>query len=174
MRRRRCRSSRGGEAGFTLVEVIAGMVVLSLVGAGVWTAAAASLRSAARLEARARANARLLMLDDLLRDEVGRIRAPWWQRPPEVEGLTGAWRIPWLDGDPDRALALTFKEGSLLIDNSSSTMSFDGFTSVDVKPATADSGAPFGLIVVLESERSPPVTLVCRYGSSSLQGGNLR
>ena len=104
MRRVARSSSRESEEGFTLLEVLIGMVVLSILGIGVWAAVTVSFQGVARLRAGALASTQVLQIDDRLRGCAGRVRAPWWTAPPTPAADRASWRIPYLDGDPGKAL----------------------------------------------------------------------
>lgn len=168
MRRTVPASSRESEAGFTLLEVLLGMVILSLLGIGMWTAVTVSLRSLDRFHAGALANARVLQIDDRFRECAARIRAPWWESAPTVETATDAWKVAFLDGDPRKLLVISYQDGSLAIDDGAYVSRFPGFNSVRLENALAADGTPIGVSLTLDGRYIGETTIFARYGGAAV------
>lgn len=168
MRRTEPASSRDSEAGFTLLEVLLGMVILSLLGIGMWTAVTVAMRSVDRFHAGSLANVRLLQIDDRFRECMARIRAPWWESAPAVETATDGWKIAFLDGDHGKALIISWRDGSLIIDDGAYESRFPGFNSVRLETALAADGMPMGASLTLEGRYIGATTIIARYGGASV------
>jgi prepilin-type N-terminal cleavage/methylation domain-containing protein len=166
MQRRRKSPFRRREQGFTLVEVLIGMAIMSILGLAVWTAVTVGLRTAGRLHDGALANARLLLLDDRLREAVGRVRVPWWIAEPAVETAPGAWSIPWLDGEPDRKLVISWHDEAVWIDDGQYVSRHPGMTSVVVQPGLEGRDAALGITLAAVRSDTTSVRIVARYGSA--------
>jgi prepilin-type N-terminal cleavage/methylation domain-containing protein len=171
MRRTARSSSRPGEEGFTLLEVLVGMVVLSLLGIGAWTAVSVAWRSVERFRAGSRAGAAVLQLDDRLRACAARVRPPWWGGEPGLSAAGDAWRISCLDGDPDRALTLSCQDGVLAIDDGQLVARYHGFTDVDLSPARDPTGSQFGVELSITADPLGRFTIVATYGGRAVRGG---
>jgi prepilin-type N-terminal cleavage/methylation domain-containing protein len=169
MRRTARSSCRRGEEGFTLLETLVGMVVLSLLGIGAWTAVSVAWRSVERFRAGSRAGAAVLQLDDRLRAGVRRVRPPWWGGEPELEASADAWRIPCLDGDPAKALTVSWRDGVLSIDDGDGVARYRGFTGVDLAPARDAAGDVFGIRLSLATDPLGRFTIVARYGGRTVR-----
>jgi prepilin-type N-terminal cleavage/methylation domain-containing protein len=171
MRRIARSHSRPGEEGFTLLEVLVGMVVLSLLGIGVWTAVAVAGRSMERFRESVRAGSQVLQLDDRFRACADRVRPPWWGGEPDLVAAGGAWRISCLDGDPDRALTLSWQDGVLAIDDGELVARYRGLTDVELAPARDPAGRQLGVELRLTAEPLGRFTIVARYGGHAVRGG---
>jgi hypothetical protein len=163
-------SSRRGESGSTMVEVIAGMALISFLGLAVWSATAASLRAASRVVAGATASARLLLLCDSLRDRTGRVRPPWWETSPEVEEGSGPVEVRGVDGDPRTFLRVSFSSGRVTLEGGGPPASFPGFESFAARSFRDATGGVAGIAFVLHPLSREPMTVLCRFGSRELLG----
>jgi len=169
MRRATRCSSRGSDGGFTLLETLVAMVVLSALGIGVWAAVTVSTQSITRSRASGRAAVQVLQIDDRLRACVSRVRAPWWFPAPAIEGSDGSWQLPYLDGDPGKSLAISWKEAVLSIDDGATLSRYPGFTSARLTPALDADGKPYGVELALEGRYVGRVSIVARFGSVELR-----
>jgi prepilin-type N-terminal cleavage/methylation domain-containing protein len=163
-----------GERGFTVLEVLIGMVVLSLLAITAWSAAAISFRSASRIKASAMSSGRLLLLDDRIRDVALRIRFPWWREATLESGADGSWRIPYLDGDPKKTLALEFHAGVLTVDDGLYASRYPGFAAARLTQATDETGHAYGLVLWLGITGMRELTIVAAYGGAGLARGAAR
>jgi prepilin-type N-terminal cleavage/methylation domain-containing protein len=164
---------RPGEEGFTLLEVLVGLVIISLLGVGMWTAVAVAWRSVERFRESARTGSLVLELDDRFRSCAARVRPPWWGGEPELRADGHAtWRISCLDGDPGKTLTLSWRNGVLAIDDGERIARYRGFTDVDLSPARDDTGMPFGVELSIEVEHLGRLTIVARYGGMVVRRGD--
>ena len=161
--------SRKSEEGFTLLETLVAMVVLSALGVGVWAAVTVSEQSVARSRASSRAATQVLQVDDRLRACVSRVRAPWWMPAPSIQGDDGSWNIPYLDGDPDKSLAISWKTTELSIDDGGAVSRYPGFTSARLTSALDVDGRPYGVELTLEGKYVSRISIIARFGSVELR-----
>jgi len=169
MRRRVLSRSRPSEQGFTLVEVLIGMAILSILGVGVWSGVTVALRTAERFHARALANARLLQLDDRFRECAGRILAPWWISGPSLSTTGGSWSVAWLDGDPKRKLVLSFSEGVLSVDDGAYVSRYPGLSSASLAAGLDGRNESLGMTLTVEGKDIGHKAIVARYGSAPVR-----
>jgi hypothetical protein len=146
------------------------MAILSVLGIGVWSGVSVSLRIAQRVHDRALLNARLLQLDDRLRDCAGRILAPWWIEGPVLQlAEDGSWNVPWLDGDPAKKLQVAFRGGVLTIDDGSIVSRYPGFTMATLTAGLEGKTPALGMTLRVQGKNVPPLSLVVRYGSAPVE-----
>jgi prepilin-type N-terminal cleavage/methylation domain-containing protein len=171
MRRIARSTSRPGEEGFTLLETLVGMVILSALAVGAWTATTVAWRSVARFRESALSGVQLLKLDDRLRDCAARVRPPWWGGEPCLQAAGRTWSISCLDGDPDKTLTLAWRDGVLWIDDGTRVSRHPGFSSAALSPALDEAGAPLGIELSLERERFGGLAIIARYGGRVIRRG---
>ncbi len=164
------RTRRPGEDGFTLVEVLVGLAVISLLGVAVWGAASAAFRGVERARRSALASARALQLDDRFRACIGRVRPAWWAGEPRMESEGGAWRIGDLDGEAEKALVLRWADGVLTIDDGTTSTRHLGYAGVELAPALDTGGRVFGTRLVVEGGALGRLQIVARYGGQAVHG----
>jgi prepilin-type N-terminal cleavage/methylation domain-containing protein len=169
MRRIAPESSGPRDEGFTLLEVLLGMVILSLLGIGMWTAVTISQRSVERFHTGSLANARLLQIDDRFRECIARIRAPWWDVVPGLETSVDGWRIAFLDGDPRKLLVISYRDGSLCIDDGAYVSRYPGFDPVRLETVLGADAVPFGASLTLEGRQVGSTTIIARFGGASVR-----
>jgi prepilin-type N-terminal cleavage/methylation domain-containing protein len=170
MRRNGRFSFKASESGSTLLEVIAAMAILSILGVGAWNAVAVSIRIAGRIHDNAIASARLLTLDDRVRSLMRRVRVPFWAAQT-VETDDGGARVSFLDGDPAKIAALSFKDGILTVGDGASMTQFTEFAKVDFSPASDAENNVFGIQVSVTTKDGREVSVVARFGSTPMGSG---
>jgi prepilin-type N-terminal cleavage/methylation domain-containing protein len=171
MRRIRQFFSRANDDGFTLLEVLVGMAILSLLGIGVWSAITVSFRSAERVHASALASAQMLQIDDRLRECAARVRAPWWIGPPAIQAAENTWRIAFLDGTPDKELVISWDGHVLLINDGTYVSRYPGYSSAQLSAAQDAEGRVFGVTLTIEGKYVGHLSIVARYGGAEVRSG---
>jgi prepilin-type N-terminal cleavage/methylation domain-containing protein len=161
-----------GEDGFTLVEVLVGLAVISLLGVAVWGAAAAAFRGVERARRSALASARAIQLDDRFRACIGRVRPPWWGGEPRMESEGAAWRIGDLDGEAGKALVLRWADGVLSIDDGTTATRHTGYTGVELAPALDTGGRVFGSKLVVVGGALGRLEILARWGGQVVNGAS--
>jgi prepilin-type N-terminal cleavage/methylation domain-containing protein len=163
--------SRRTEDGWTLMEVLVAMAVLSLLALGAWNAAAVSLRLASGIRERTLEASRLLELDDRLRALASRVRTPYWAGGHGVSLADGGCRVAWLDGDPQKGLLMAFRDGVLTVGDGETAASYPGFRRAAFLSALDAEGRPYGVSVDLETEGGRALAVTGRFGGAPVRGG---
>jgi prepilin-type N-terminal cleavage/methylation domain-containing protein len=169
MRKIKRLSSWKYDQGFALLEVIAGLAILSVVSIGVWSGATAVLRVISRYHDTALACARLLQLDDRFREAVGRVCVPWWLSGPTVKEMDNGYSIPFLDGQPDKVMSIRLRNGSLFITDGAYVSDFPGVTAASVSAALDASSASRGAALEIEMTGIGRVVIVARWGGTPVR-----
>ncbi len=201
MRRIEQRSSRlnapRSDRGFTFIEVLVSLTILSLISLVVW----AGLRNARtlieRISYKGSATAKVVQLDTFLRSSCLKVRPPFWLTALEVQSSEDRLSIPYYEGEPDRHLVLEVDGSYLRIRSEpgedrktqateSSTLPtgngpgavslrfgpFEEITLGTVVQEDQEGRFPWGVEVRLLTETEAPLTLTCRLGGTPLASGS--
>jgi len=109
------RNEHSSEGGFTFVEILVSLLLVSVLGLVIWSGLARG-ENLVRRTFRGTADAvRILQLDTALRKAAGRVVVPYWEAGPEVETAGDSVRVSWLDGQARRYLSLERRGGLLAV-----------------------------------------------------------
>ena len=169
----RCSSTRptGAQDGFTLLEILAGLLIMSILGVSIWGGVSACIRVTSRIHDTALASTRILAMDDTLRNLAGRIRAPYWASEYLIENAEGEMRIAYLDGDPAKSMVLKMAGGALSVFDGVTTYAYQGFAGVSAQAAADKDGNVFGISVTVEEKGRAPFSITARFGSAPVMKG---
>ena len=114
---RGCRNhkSSSSEAGFTLIEVLVSVVVLSVVSASVYMSFSAIIKLIHIVPKAAEKNQKLLVLDTILRGQLGKVRFPFWI--PEYDFTLDSEEavLPYYEGQKDKYLYIGLVEDQIVM-----------------------------------------------------------
>jgi hypothetical protein len=157
---------RAGDSGFTLVEAAAALALLCLV-AGLATAfysgGAGALERARGASAQA---AILLETEAALRDALGQVRIPYWERQPALRFADGEVSIPYFKGEAGTRLELDWEARSLNVGG----RRFAPVEVLGTGTLVAPSGETQGIVVTL-AVGGRPCPVAARFGQSALRLG---
>ncbi len=157
-------SSRKNENGSTILEVLVALFILSSLGLGAWQAVGVSLRLAARLREAMQEGARLIQLDDRVRELAARIRPPYWAPEGIMEIGDGTVTVPYLDGDSSKNFTMTFRKGVLVVGDGVASMQYPDFQGVAFSPATGKEGRPLGIRMEAAGKDGKTCVIWARFG----------
>ncbi|MGO9307793.1 MAG: type II secretion system protein J [Spirochaetia bacterium] len=157
--------SRRNEGGSTILELLVALLVISALGVGAWHAAGVSLRMAHRLRHSLTAGARLLQLDDALRDLAASVIPPYWAPEQLVEASDTGLTVPYLDGCADRSLVMRFENGVLHLGDGQHWIQYSGLQSVTFSAAT-EGQLHYGVTVRLEWTGGRSAVMTARFGGT--------
>ncbi len=155
---------RRSSPGFTLVEVLAAvaiMAVLGAVGASMITTAA---RAIATTTSAARWNTTLLQLDDALRQAIDGFAPAYWAAPPRVLTTGHGYRVEQTADGATQYVQLSRSDGPpdarrLIISDGNRTFMFSDIDSFAVE-AVRNSAARIGGIAVTVSRNGRTAKLI--------------
>jgi prepilin-type N-terminal cleavage/methylation domain-containing protein len=161
--------------GFTLLEIMAGLVVISLIGVVVWQGVSHTGRLFEKVSSSLFSTIRTVQMDQYLREETAKIKAPFWIaefRVQENEGL--ALSIPYLEGDADRFLVFERKDGYLRVgerkrgsEDMEAAQVFGPFEDISYEIAGNGAEREYGVrFSVRLRQTSKAVDIVARFGSN--------
>ena len=157
--------------GSTLLEVLAALLIMSILGLGMWSAVSACLRLTTKIHDSTMASTRILNIDDRLRDLAGRVRAPFWVPDFLIETTETEMHVAYLDGDPSKSLILKADGGALSIDDGSTVKRYPGFQRVTMAAAQDSAGKTCGITVSLEKKGGESFSVMARFGSTPVTAG---
>lgn len=169
------RSSRArSEGGFTFIEALVGMALLSVVGVATSRGLSQALRSVARTGASLASSARLARLDDTVRSLSARVRAPFWAGGHAVVSGPDELRVGWLDGESERELCLSFHDGVVTVGDGRLAERYAGFLSAGFSVVTDAQERTAGVRLDLLLSDTSRVTVLARLGSVPLLEASTR
>jgi prepilin-type N-terminal cleavage/methylation domain-containing protein len=103
------------EDGFTFIELIVAMTIMSIIGVSMWIGFTAAVKLVHRIPESTEMMQEFLGLDNLLREHVGRIKIPFWE--PELEYYidSSTAQFPFYEGVETKYLLVEFNESELII-----------------------------------------------------------
>lgn len=140
-----------GEAAFTLVEAAASIAVLTLLAFVGFAGITHASRTSANLMGNLLASSRLLDTERLLRDEVGKIQAPYWAPDAWVSIGGQTARIPYYCGNSQAAITLAVTDTSYLaLSSPRGDWKLGPFKQIAFAPLKGKGEADIGLKVDIE------------------------
>jgi prepilin-type N-terminal cleavage/methylation domain-containing protein len=161
--------------GFTLLEIMVGLAILSLIGVVVWQGIAHTGRLFEKISSSLFSTVRTVQMDQYLREETAKIKAPFWIKGFQVHENGGqSLSIPYMEGDPDRFLVFEYKgeylhigetkQGSEVVDT---MLTFGPFKEVAFETAKNEREQEYGIKFSVSPGNSPEVIeIVARFGSN--------
>ncbi len=156
---------RRSESGSSLIEVIAALLIMSIVGMGIWNSVAAGLRISGRIGDSVRAGSMLLSLDDRVRELASRVRIPFWSKDYLVESSADEMRVAWLDGDPAKSVVMKRSGDTLVIDDGTEPRRFKGISSMSFSAASTGQGGVYGITITVEGSGFTRREITAAFGS---------
>lgn len=139
--------SECGEAGFTFIETMAALAVLSVIGAALWTGFFSSTVGIERGIGLVREHGTALLARELLSRELSRIRVPFWEREPEgFSEQPGTLTVPFLDGEKDAVMVLRAEEDAIVLDRGGETIRIHAAGTPELS-FLSGPGGPWGVLV---------------------------
>ena len=170
------------ERGFTYIEVMVALIILSLAGVLIWQGVSASGKLLDKISARSSSTMRLMQTEEAVREFVGRIKIPFWMSTMDLEGEEGEITVPFYEGRNDTFLVMKYEDSSLIIgtrradgEQMVGVKSFGPFSNAEIEGARDEEGKLFGITIVLYTGEtlSDGVHITARFGSNPLWAKDL-
>ena len=160
------------EEGFTYVEILASILILSIIGILIWQGSIVASRTLFRSSDVSISSTRLLQLDEAMRREIGKIAIPYWLSLTEIEASPRRLVIPYYGGDPDVTLLIERIEDyiSLTISGREQHLRLGPFPGLHVEQWQDEVGNVIGIMLRFDSpsDDAPIQELFFRFGSFPL------
>jgi len=163
------------DKGFTYIEMMVALIILSLVGVLVWQGITGAGKLLDKISVHSSTTVRLMQTEEAVRGLVGNIRIPFWMSVIELEEVEGEIAIPFYEGRSDTLLEIKYEDSFLIIgtretdeEQMEDVKSFGPFSNADIEVGRNQEGELFGITVVLYPVRSSldPVHITARFGSN--------
>ena len=163
--------------GFTLLEIMVGLVILSLIGVVVWQGISHTGRLFEKISSSLFSTIRTVQMDQYIRDETAKIKAPFWIKDLRVQENGGqSLSIPYLEGDADRFLVFEYKGEYLHIgekkqgsEGAETMLAFGPFKEVAFEMAKNEKEHEYGIkFSVYPGKSLKVIEIVARFGSNPL------
>lgn len=106
---------KNNDGGTTTLETLIAVVIVSLACTLIFASATLILSSGRKTSAAVRTISSVTVADRLMRDLVGGVRIPYWERHAAISENAGSFTIPWYRGKRGGELSLTVTEEGLEI-----------------------------------------------------------
>ena len=172
-----CTCLRRNDSGSSVLEVLVTVLVLTALGAALWSGVTVAVRLAQRTLRSSFEAARVVQLDRFLRRAALRVHSPFWLTGPDVESGPDWLRVAWVDGEPSEGITLE-RRGDLLILHArrDPPVVFGPFSSPQFSLYADGEGRARGLRVSVAPRSDPehPVVILAPFGGSTVAAGASR
>ncbi len=135
------------DSGWTTIEVVIALAVTVLVGAVAVSAVSGELRALGAARDGFAAASAALRVDDALRESIGSIRIPYWDRSARPQIASGSLVCPFFGGRRDASLRVTASEGTLAIVTGDYQRVFAGVDRMSARMLAGTDGSIKGVSV---------------------------
>lgn len=159
------------EAGFTLVEVLVALALVTILGAVGVSAVGAAARAIARGTEEARWNASVALLDTAARRALSGFPPAFWARPPEIESSQGEYRI--VDRGDAAGYTVSFRlleagRKTLLVSYGPTRVAIAQVTSFTLSPLRTTDGRIGGITLFVTGSTGRTAELKISFGGQYL------
>jgi prepilin-type N-terminal cleavage/methylation domain-containing protein len=165
-------TSSQNERGFTFIEILVSLLLLSLLGLVIWNGLSRGEGLVLRTFQAAADSVKILQLDTGLRDAAGRVRVPYWEGDCAATSTDDGISVPWLDGYEKRFLYIERRGPRLAIrfSQEDSGVVFGPFDEISFGLVESPEGTAWGIrVTVAGGSTGDPITLVARFGGEPLR-----
>ena len=162
------------KSGYTFIELIIALVILSILGVGMWQGLVRVSRLLDRIYVVHSGISSTVVMDERIREEVSRIIIPFWiPGVPVTEDKDGV-AIDFYNGEKGKALCFRFTDNYLIMgdDNGKVLCSFGPFSDVRIETHRNPQGVATGIrfIIYGDGMEKRPLTIVAGFRSCPFTG----
>ncbi|MCK5671905.1 MAG: prepilin-type N-terminal cleavage/methylation domain-containing protein [Spirochaetales bacterium] len=151
--------------GFTLIETLIAIVLVSLIGIPVFTVFSDTVGFTKKIKDLNHWNGELIKLERVLRKSVGEVQIPYWINNIEVTEGTGIMTIPYWNGDADLVLEMEIKDTTFKITTPEGSTVFFGYDGVEFDFLKDSRSGIVGLTILIKKTKREDVKFQCTFGS---------
>ncbi|MBN1697777.1 MAG: prepilin-type N-terminal cleavage/methylation domain-containing protein [Spirochaetales bacterium] len=110
--------AKNKEDGFTFIEILVSVVILSVLGFSIWTGFIGVMNLIGSVPEATEKAQKLLALDSYLMQVCGAIKIPFWMPEAEIEEESDKVILPFYDGKKENMLSIEYKDKYIIITTS--------------------------------------------------------
>ena len=171
MHRKFCKYIKKSDNGFTFVEVLAAVIILTVLGVVIWQGFLSALTGIDGIGVEITECTKILQIDDTVREAASRIIVPFWLNTAPVEKEINLMRIPYIDSCSDKELIISFEKEVLTIETDGNTISFSAIDNVEMDFLTDDNNSIYGILLNINYSNEK-FTIEAPFGGLPVQGNN--
>ncbi|ULQ59086.1 prepilin-type N-terminal cleavage/methylation domain-containing protein [Brucepastera parasyntrophica] len=141
------------EEGFTFMEVLVAIAIISIIGLSLLWGIASISDSVTRARENARLALSLLKADEYIRERTAEIRIPYWERNITFESSGSSASIPWYQGDKNAYLRFFTENNTVYAETefngeTAKLALLTGIENIEIRILENKNGAPAGLEII--------------------------
>lgn len=153
------------ENGFTLLETLIALIVISLIGISVFTLFSQVLIFTGKIKNINRWNKEIIKLERIVRSCVSRIEVPFWIDTIKVRKDNNSVIIPFWKGDKNSFLKIDITDGFLTITSPGSSTAFDNYDRMDYAFLKDTKDRIIGISLRIKKNSKEELTFKCAFGT---------
>ena len=160
------------ERGFTFVEILVSLVIISFIGMILFTGASRAQTVLKNISEMSITNNRLLQYTNYLRSSAAQVKVPFWIREISFVEKEDSLEIPYFRGEKDSYLVIGRTDHFLTIDSRNSPVerplqTFGPFHSINFHPMVDENGSTSSIKTIVELDDGPKtqITVIARFGT---------
>jgi prepilin-type N-terminal cleavage/methylation domain-containing protein len=153
------------DSGFTLVETLIAITLISLIGIPVFMVFSETLGFTDKIKDLNRWNKELIQLENVLRQSVSEVKVPFWISDIELTEEAGVMSVPYWDGNADSFLEIEIEDTILKISTPLGSTIFKGYEGFEVNFLKDSGSGTIGLSILVKKNKKENITFQCAFGS---------
>lgn len=153
------------ENGFTLVEALIALTLISLIGVPVLAVFSDTVNFTGKIKELTRWNREMIALERVLRHSVSQIEIPFWISDIEVNESIGIIKVPYWNGKVSSFLEIEVEDGVFKISTADEVTVFKGYNGFKFDLLEDNQSRTIGLSLIIEKKKKDDLLFQCSFGS---------
>lgn len=169
--KRKCKNYRNAgkcsvsENGFTLIEVLIVLTLISLIGVPLLGVFSNTVNFTGKIKDLTRWNREMFALERVLRHSVSQIKIPFWISDIEVIESIGIIKVPYWNGNASSFLEIEVKDEVFKISTADEVAVFKGYNGFKFDLLEDSQSRTIGLSLIIEKKKKDDLLFQCSFGS---------
>ena len=152
-------------SGFTLVETLIAITLISLIGIPVFTVFSDTVSFSGRVKDLNHWNKELIQMERVLRKSAREVQIPFWIREIGISKESGSLIIPYWNSDADSVLEIKIADTYLEITTPEGSTVFKGYDGAEFDILKDSRSRTIGLSVRVKKIKREVVEFQCAFGA---------